>query len=72
MRCTSRWQLGVLALAFSGNVFAGPFEDADTAYQRGDFIAKRRQIMDAWARYCAAAPKAAEVVDMAGRQLKTR
>jgi len=45
----------------------------ERAYQRSDFIAKRRQIMDAWARYCAEpAPKAAEVVDITGRQVKTR
>jgi len=45
MRCTSRWQLGVLALAFSGNVFAGPFEDADTAYQRGDYSAAMESLI---------------------------
>jgi TPR repeat protein len=39
MRCTSRWLLGVLAVVFSGQVFAGPLEDADTAYQRGDYTA---------------------------------
>ena len=44
----------------------------ERAYQRGDFIAKRRQVMDAWARYCAApASKAAEVIDMARRTVKT-
>jgi len=45
----------------------------ERAYHRGDFIAKRRQIMDAWARYCAApAPKAAEVIEISRRELKTR
>jgi len=37
--------LGVLALAFSGNVFAGPFEDADTAYQRGDYSAAMESLI---------------------------
>ena len=36
MRCTSRWGLGVLALALWGPVLAGPFEDSSSAYQRGD------------------------------------
>lgn len=28
----------------------------ERAYRRGDLFAKRRQLMDAWARFCAAAP----------------
>ena len=45
----------------------------ERAYHRGDFIAKRRQIMDAWARYCAEpAPKAAEIIEISRRELKTR
>jgi uncharacterized protein len=36
MRCTSRWILGVLALTLCGQVLAGPFEDSNSAYQRGD------------------------------------
>jgi integrase len=41
----------------------------ERAYRRGDFIAKRRQIMEAWARYIAApAPKVTgEVVALARR-----
>jgi integrase len=39
----------------------------ERAYQRSDFIAKRRQIMDAWARYIAipAATATAEVITLA-------
>jgi uncharacterized protein len=36
MRCTSRWVLGVLALAMCGQGLAGPLEDSNSAYQRGD------------------------------------
>ncbi len=31
----------------------------EAAYRRGDLLAKRRPLMEAWARYCAAAPPAA-------------
>jgi integrase len=30
----------------------------EAAYRRGDLLAKRRQLMDDWARYCVAAPRA--------------
>jgi integrase len=45
----------------------------ERAYQRGDFIAKRRQMMEAWARYIASpAPKAGEIVSLrAGAKLST-
>lgn len=36
MRCTSRWGWGVLALAICGQGLAGPLEDSNSAYQRGD------------------------------------
>lgn len=36
MRCTSRWGSGVLTLALGGQVLAGPLEDSNSAYQRGD------------------------------------
>ena len=28
-------------------------DKVEAAYRRGDLFAKRRQIMDAWARFCA-------------------
>jgi integrase len=34
----------------------------ERAYRRGDLFAKRRQLMDAWARFCAAAPAPDEKV----------
>jgi hypothetical protein len=34
---------------------------AEAAYRRGDLFDKRRELMDAWAAYCAA-PKAGKVV----------
>ena len=41
----------------------------EAAYRRGDLFEKRRQLMGAWARYCAAPPTlGAEVVTLgAGR-----
>ena len=36
MRCTSRWGWGVLALALWGPVLAGPFEESNSAFRRGD------------------------------------
>jgi len=41
----------------------------ELAYQRGDFLLKRRQLMQAWARYVATpAPKAGEVVPLRARE----
>jgi TPR repeat protein len=37
--------LGVLSVAFSGQVFAGPLEDADIAYQRGDYTAATEALL---------------------------
>lgn len=34
----------------------------ERAYRRGDLFAKRARLMDEWARYCATAPNAGEVV----------
>jgi integrase len=34
---------------------------AEAAYRRGDLFEKRRQLMEAWATYCAS-PKAAKIV----------
>jgi integrase len=37
-------------------------DDVEAAYRRGDLLRKRRQLADAWAKYCASVPaKAAEV-----------
>lgn len=40
----------------------------ERAYQRGDFIAKCRQIMQAWARYIAMPLKAGEIVSLRPRE----
>jgi integrase len=37
-------------------------DKVEAAYRRGDLVAKRRQLMDAWGRYCTAPPAAGEVV----------
>jgi integrase len=34
----------------------------EAAYRRGDLLAKRRQLMEAWGRYCSAVPVGGEVV----------
>jgi integrase len=36
--------------------------EVEAAYRRGDLFAKRRQLMEAWGRYCAQPAKAGEVV----------
>ena len=38
---------------------------AEAAYRRGDLFAKRRQLMDAWARYSAAPVVDAKLVTLA-------
>jgi integrase len=40
-------------------------DKVEAAYRRGDLFQKRRQVMDAWARYCAAPVVAGEVVTLA-------
>jgi integrase len=38
----------------------------ERAYRRGDLFAKRRQLMDAWARFCTTAPATgSKVVELA-------
>lgn len=37
-------------------------DKVEAAYRRGDLFAKRRQIMDAWAKFCATPPAAGAVV----------
>jgi integrase len=32
-------------------------EGVEAAYQRGDLLAKRRELMEAWARHCDTIPK---------------
>jgi integrase len=36
----------------------------EAAYRRGDFLQKRRRLMDAWGRYCATVAPAGEVVSL--------
>jgi integrase len=40
-------------------------DKVEAAYRRGDLFQKRRQVMDAWARYCDASPINGEVVALA-------
>jgi integrase len=40
-------------------------DKVEAAYRRGDLFQKRRQVMDAWARYCVAPAGAGEVVTLA-------
>jgi integrase len=37
-------------------------DKVEAAYRRGDLLAKRRQLMDAWGRYCTAPPASGDVV----------
>jgi integrase len=39
-------------------------DKVEAAYRRGDLLEKRRQLMEAWAAYCAAPAKAGEVLQM--------
>jgi integrase len=39
-------------------------DETEAAYQRGDMLARRAKLMDAWAAYCAKPAKAAEVVTL--------
>jgi integrase len=45
-------------------------DKVEAAYRRGDLFAKRRQLAEAWARFCSAAPAAGVVMPLRG-QLKT-
>jgi integrase len=40
-------------------------DKVEAAYRRGDLFQKRRQMMDAWARFCTTAPEAGKVVSFA-------
>jgi integrase len=40
-------------------------DKVEAAYRRGDLFQKRRQVMDAWARYCTAPAIADKVVTLA-------
>ena len=40
-------------------------DKVEAAYRRGDLFQKRRQLMDAWARYCATPAPAGKVVSFA-------
>jgi hypothetical protein len=40
----------------------------EATYRRGDALMKRRQLMDAWARYCATARDRDNVVPIAARR----
>jgi integrase len=42
-------------------------DKVEAAYRRGDLFQKRRQIMEAWARFCALTKARAEVVPISGR-----
>jgi integrase len=37
-------------------------DKVEAAYRRGDLFQKRRQLAEAWAKFCAAAPAAGQVV----------
>lgn len=42
---------------------------AEAAYRRGELLAKRRELMDAWAEFCASAPPAAKDSDDAAAKI---
>ncbi len=42
-------------------------DKVEAAYRRGDLLQKRRQIMEAWARFCALPKAQAGVVPISGR-----
>ena len=46
---------------------------AEAAYRRGDLLAKRRKLMEAWASYCFSPTASAEIVSLqSGRELLSR
>jgi integrase len=45
-------------------------DKVEAAYRRGDLLQKRRQIMEAWARFCATTRSPAEVVPISGPRLR--
>lgn len=42
--------------------------EVERAYRRSDLVGKRRQLMEAWARFCTSPPAAGAVIPMRGRQ----
>ena len=42
-------------------------DKVEAAYRRGDLFDKRRQLMEAWARFCAVPARAAEVLTLQRR-----
>jgi integrase len=42
-------------------------DETEEAYRRGDLLRKRRQLMEAWARYCESQPAEGKVVPIGGR-----
>jgi integrase len=42
--------------------------DVEAAYRRGELLEKRRQLMEAWAKYCASKPAAAKVLEFGQRR----
>ena len=42
----------------------------EAAYRRGDLFQKRRQLMEAWARFCVTARSQADVVPISGPRLR--
>jgi integrase len=59
--CTS-YPRDVVEMALAHSVGAG----VEAAYQRGDLFEKRRRLMQAWADFCAAPPRAGRVVALRG------
>jgi hypothetical protein len=43
-------------------------DKVEAAYRRGDLFQKRRQLMEAWTRFCSAPLASATVVSMAAAQ----
>jgi integrase len=39
-------------------------DKVEAAYRRGDLLAKRKQLAEAWAKYCASSPTAAVVTPL--------
>ena len=42
-------------------------DKVEAAYRRGDLFEKRRQLAEAWARYCGGSEPSENVVRLAGR-----
>ena len=51
-RITTLVACGLLAFALIGVAAAGPLDDGQAAYQRGDLMEKRRRLMAEWADFC--------------------